>query len=1141
MAAFEIARRAGALALGLVALAACGFKDETGGAKPDPLVAGFADPPDEARPCLWWQWMNGNITKEGIGLDLEWMRRVGFGCAQMFDVAIGVPPLVDKRIVYRSPEWYDAVKFAIEKADALGLEMTLIGSPGWSESGGTWVTPEQAMKKVVWSETRVSGPGPFGEKLARPPSVTGPYLDFPRPAFELPSTVGSGGTASASGDAPRTPVFYKDIRVLAYPAPVGDVPVLSLDPTVTSNAGELDARLLTDGLFAEQQYLGGASAGRPVWVQYEFPQPQTMRAVVVGVGDGGRFSFTSVPEGRVEASDDGETFRTLATLPGAYNLSPPSRTFAFPATTARFFRVTFTSIPTNPMSLFGAPPYTGYEIGELRFEPSPRVNRAEEQAAFGTTYDVQTMRTPQTPAETALSAERAVDLTDRLQADGTLDWMVPEGDWIVVRLGYSLTGAVNAPAQAEATGLEADKLSKAHVTSYLHGYLDPVLKALGPLSGERGLTSMETDSWEAGQQNWTDDMIAEFKARRGYDPTPYLPALAGRVVAGADETDRFLWDFRRTIADLIADNHYGVIRDFLAERGLKLYGEAIGVKEHTVADGLQAKSKTDVPLGEFWLVPIGGTPSPDHIADIREAASAAHVYGQNIVGAESFTVFPAVQDPYKISPRDLKWIGDKYLALGVNWFQISTGVHQPFLDRKPGITLGPFGLHFTRNHTWAEQSRVWVDYLARGSFMMRQGRADADIAYFYGEGAPAVAPYWKAVKPDIPQGYAYDYVGADAILNLMSVKDGRIVLPSGQSYAVLVLPEGLDLLSLPLVTKLGALVAEGATVIGSKPQGSPSLSWTHDAVRLAAEPIWGPADGKAAGEHAFGKGRIFWGESVGTVLSKLAVPPALELPRAAAPGDLVWASRLIDGGQIFFVANQTLAAKSVDVSLRGSTNMPRLFDPMTGTVGPATYRISNGRTIVSLDLDPQGSVFVVLRGNLIGASSAQPKRVATKLANVAGPWEVRFPEGGGAPPLVRLGALQSWTEHADPGVRYFSGSATYATSFDLPADAIGKGRLLLDLGEVRDIAEVSLNGTPLGTYWKTPYRVDLSEAAVAGTNALEVRVTNNWANRMIGDVQPGAERTYTFTTGTPYKPSTPLQPSGLLGPVAIVQETVSGQ
>ncbi len=1113
------------------------------------LERGFRNPPESARPRVWWHWLNGNVTKEGITADLEWMKRVGIAGMQMFDGSLGVPLFVDRRLVWMTPEWKDAFRHAAAEADRLGLEMAMAASGGWSETAGPWVKPEEAMKKVVWSETRVQGPRKFGGALPHPPSVNGRFQDMAVPPdFEFPAPIDLPGARPTPKPSPppRDPTYYADTVVLAYRLPDDEVSIVESRPRVTTSGGELDGAVLADGAFDRTAPLRVPEDGTPAWIQYEFAQPFRAQAFTIGMAAGRGFFGATPPTGRVQASADGARWTTLLDLPGPEPLFGgfPIRTYSLPPTTVRWYRVVFDAPPPNPLAgLLSLPPVKQFDIAEMQLHSGPRVNLWEDKASFATLIEASTAGTPAVPAGQAVARADVVDLTSRMGKDGWLAWDVPAGKWVILRMGCSLTGEKNHPATPEATGYEVDKLSRTHVDAYFHNYVGQVSDALGPYFG-KSFRYFLMDSWEAGNENWTDDMVSQFRARRGYDPVPYLPALTGRVVESADVSDRFLWDFRRTIADLLAENHYGAAVDYLHTRGVGLYAEAMGASLPTTGDGLQNKGKVDIPMGEFWVPLPGQGDRPEHPADVREAASAAHIYGKTIAATESFTSMPMIPG-WGQSPADLKPIADRYLAMGVNRIVFHTSDHQPFVDEahKPGITLGPFGQHYTRNITWAEQAVAWNSYLTRACYLLQQGLFVGDIAYYYGEGAPATVPFWKKVRPEPPAGYSYDYVNTDVILNRMSVKDGRLQLPDGMSYRVLVLPDDVDRLTLPVATRIRDLVAGGAIVVAPRPIGSPSLSGypsSDEQVRGIAAEVWGPLDGKSITRHAHGRGAVYWGVPLDEVLAAEKVAPDFQANRPRIDTDLVWIHRRSGDADIYFVANQQDRPEEVLVSLRVSGKEAELWRADTGAIEPSSYGIEGDRTGVPLHLDPFGSVFVVLRRGSATPRRDLPAVSRALLTTLSGPWSVSFPPNWGAPPQVHLDELVSWTTSADPGVKYFSGTATYAKDVDLPAAWLRPGtKVVLDLGRVEEIAEVSVNARPLGLLWKRPFALDVTGALRPGANHLEVKVTNLWPNRMIGDLQPGAPRRYTFTDYKPYRTDSPLLESGLLGPVTLTSVTLT--
>ena len=1140
----DVMIRSCVLAVVLAGLAVWSFGQSSG----DNLEQGFKQPPDSAKPRVWWHWMNGNVTKEGITADLEWMHRVGIAGMQMFDGNLGTPQFVDKRLVWMTPEWKDALRHAGAEADRLNLEMAMAASGGWSETAGPWVKPNEAMKKVVWSETRVQGPKKFTGVLAHPPTVNGRFQDISVPPdIAFPEQEGLPGEKPQpkAPPAPPDPTYYGDIKVIAYRLPEGEVRMSDLHPKVTSSDSALDLAALMDGDVGKNVPLAYPESGKQAWIQFEFAQPYVAQAFTIASGTGSSFGGPAIPNGEVQASQDGASWMTLVNLPGpGHSFSGfPVRTYSFPAVKAKYYRMTLTPAPPNPFfAMLGLPQPHEFQLAEIEFSSAPRVNHWQEKAAFANMLEYQTVPTPSVSADQAVGLSNVIDLTSKMRSDGTLDWNVPAGKWVILRLGYSLTGEKNHPASPEATGYEVDKLSSQHVNDYAKEYVDMISGALGPYFG-KSFRYFLMDSWEANNQNWTEDMISEFQKRRGYDPTPYLPVLTGRVLGSADVSDRFLWDFRRTIADLLAENHYGVATKYFEKNGVGLYAEAMGAGLPTVGDGLENKGEVTIPMGEFWTPLPGQSDTPEHPTDLREAASAAHIYGKRIAGAESFTTMPFVP-MWGEGPFYLKPLADNAFALGINRIIFHEGAEQPFVDdqHKPGMTLGFFGQNYTRNVTWAEQAVAWNSYLARSSYLLQQGKFVGDLAYFYGEGAPITVPFWKEIRPAPPAGYAYDYIDAEILLQ-MSVQDGRITLPGGMSYRALVLPADVDHVTLPIVKKIRDLVEAGAIVIAPRPGKSPSLAGypaTDDEIRFVANDVWGAIDGKSLTEHDYGKGKVYWGKAVDEVLAAEKTPPDFEYSRPEFDTNLVWIHRRSEDADIYFVANQKERTEDVETSFRVEGKEAELWHADTGMIEPAEYRIDNGRTIVPLHLAPDGSIFVVFRHPASAPTRTLPHPVSTELTTLQGAWSVTFPPNWGAPPHIDLDSLTSWTASAEPGVKYFSGTATYTKDIEVPQDWFRPGaKLLLDLGKVKDIAEVSVNGKPLGEIlWKPPFQEDVTAVLKPGTNHLEIRVTNLWPNRVIGDQQPGTTKAYTFTDYRPYKADSPLLESGLLGPVKISAETM---
>lgn len=1088
---------------------------DAGASRADPLVEGFRSPPAEAKPHTHWQWMNGNVTSAGARADLQWMQSVGIGGVQNLEVFLSTPRLVDRPVGYMSPEWRELIRSSVRLADELGLDFGIESGPGWSLSGGPWVAPPQAMKKLVWSETVVPGGKRFSGRLAAPPSTSGLFQNMPLTDFSRKVVAG-------------LPTYYADVAVIAYRLPAGEraFQQAAASATIRSSAGTIDGGRLSDGDLAEAVVLPAAADGES-WIEFSFEHPLRVQAVTAVIGDmrNGVSPSDSREASWLVASTDGKTFRRVANLPRA---GAPAQTVSFAPITARVFRVVFERQLTNGEQ------QAVHRIAELVLQTGARVNRFEDKAGFSTRL-IQSSDDTQTvsPAD-AIQRHEVIDLGARMRPDGTLDWTPPDGEWMVLRFGYSLIGHRNRPASPDATGLEVDKLNRKHVRDYLATYLKAYEEALGTEQlGRAGSRSLHIGSWEAGPQNWTDDMLDQFRRRRGYDARPWMPVLAGRVIESARASDRFLWDFRKTIGELLVDSYYNAIADTAHDRGMQLYSESHGNKRTFQADGMLMKGAADIPMGEIWVDRLNFRTYTQEAydADVRESASVANLYGKSFVAAEAFTscyIDPAsTRVPYGLAPEALKPSADRMLALGVNRFILHTSVHQPLDKLGPGITLGPCGPSFTRKETWASQMGAWIDYLARGSYLMQQGRSVADVAYLYGEDSNVSALFWHS-RPPVPEGYNFDFVNAQTLLSGMTVDAGFVVAPSGARYRVLALDSSTARMSLPVLRKIRDLVEAGATVVGPKPVNTPSLVDDDAEFRRLADDLW--SSNAAAGQVV--------SASLAAALEGLEIAPDFTYDKLRDGTEIWFAHRTGDAGEIYFVNSRNDYAQTVEASFRVTGKVPELWRADTGSIAPLAYRIEEGRTVVSFDFAPHDAFFVLFRSPTRATSVTLPSYTNERLTRLEGPWTVAFGAGLGAPAHIRLDELKFWNESSNPGVKYFSGTATYAKDLRVhPAWLVADGRLRLDLGTVKDVATVTVNGHRVGVLWKRPFEVDVTDFLRAGNNRIEIEVTNLWINRLIGDKQPGATK-IAYATYDPFKSDSPLRPSGLLGPVTLNRSTV---
>ncbi|PTX95615.1 glycosyl hydrolase [Opitutus sp. ER46] len=1071
----------------------------------DPTPAAFLTPAADARPGIWWFWGESVTTDHGITRDLEALQRAGFGSVVLYEQVFSDAPDALKSL---SPEWLARVRFAAAECARLGLAFELNVGPGFV-AGGPWITPELGMQRLVGTETTVEG----GRTVA---------LTLPQPASKLD--------------------YYRDVAVLAYPTPAALAGEVLPVPQRASFPAGVDLTTVFDAANGARVRLAPPANHAPVLIQLDYGAAVTLRSLTYSLRPNAKALViaTQVPTswaddfygenmrlnppiGELEASTDGASWQRVCQLPaiGYQHDSWTQQTVAFPATTARYFRLNLHDWGRNERAKDD-----DLLLARVSLSSVARVDHWESKSGNVADFAAADRTPDYAPAET-LDPTRVVDLTSRLAPDGKLSWDAPPGRWTIFRLGHTPTGAKTKHGRPESAGLECDKLSAAAARVQFEHYVGVILREIQAVPGAR-LASVTMDSNEHGAQNWTADFAAQFERRRGYPITRYLPAMLGRVVGSRAESDRFLHDVRRTIADLMSDEYFGGFQRLCHEHGLTLIAQAPGIATCLPSDNFQAKGRTDTPMGEFWMTQSDGT------IDCKEAASAAHLYGLPVAAAEAFTGSRA-----EVHPAMMKPFADAALALGINRFVVLAYVHQPWDDRKPGVTEPRFYLPYQRHNTWWEDSAGFWATLTRSASVLRQGLPVSDVLYHLGSDTPAKIATWR-MRPAPPDGYDYDVCTDDALIRRTSVRDGRIVLPDGMSYTLLVLAGG-DRLSLAAARHLKALVVAGAVVLGpTKPVGSPSLgdAAAGDAeVRRIADELWGAGPLATRGVRQTGAGRVCWGQSPAAVLAALGVPRDFDAGGTDRL-DVLHAHRRTTDREIYFIANHRAQPRHVTATFRVRGRTPQLWHPETGAItSPAAWRpTADGRTEVNLPLEAHASVFVVFgpTTGIAPAAVAPAQLVAERpvLQTLTGPWQVSFASAWGGPAETSFAELAPWNATADPGIRHYSGAAVYRKSFDAPATAAGR-RVLLDLGDVAVLASVKLNGRDLGTVWKAPFAVDATAALQSGRNELEVRVVNTWVNRLIADAGLPANQRLTWTTDNPYRPTDSLVPSGLLGPVRL--------
>jgi hypothetical protein len=789
---------------------------------------------------------------------------------------------------------------------------------------------------------------------------------------------------------------------------------------------------------------------------------------------------------------------------------------------------------------------------------------------------------PLLPQGTAIAENRVIDLSSSMTAGGELTWDVPAGSWTIMRFGNTSTGATTRPAPVPGLGLESDKLDTAALNAHFDAFIGSLLRDLGPRTtdGEGGWKWLHMDSWEMGAQNWTPAFREEFKHLRGYDLYPYLPAISGRVVGSREFSERFLWDLRQTAQDLLLENHALHLKELGRRNGFSL---SIEPYDMTPCADMSLGAIADVPMCEFWMYGFNTSFS------VLEATSIAHTNGKKVVAAEAFT--SSDEEHWLAYPATMKALGDWAFTAGVNRFVFHRSQHQPWLNRLPGMTMGPYGVHWERTQTWWNMAPAYHTYLSRCQYMLRQGLPVADVCFLVPEGSPQVfRPPTSAITGNPPDrlGYNFDGCAPEIVLSRMSVNDGHLVLPDGMSYRILVLPER-ETMTPALLRKIKELVEAGATVVGPRVLKSPSLSGYPDCdaeVKSLADALWGDSDGIRVTEHRLGKGRVVWKQS-----STKSIPPPSARATASGPeqyGDFSIVTSLLSSMEIppdfesdvtlrythrregvkdiYFVANPSNQAVSAQCTFRVDGKRPQIWDAVTGKIRDLPECTSrDGRTSIMLRFEATQSCFVLFEASSKEKNPSEhnyPNSLAA--GTLEGSWNVSFDPRLGGPENTTFRSLEDWSTRQEDGVRYYSGTATYRKTFDVPvtADRVVKkpARLWLDLGKVFNIARVRLNGRDLGVVWCDPWCVEITDAVRKSGNKLEIDVANLWLNRLIGDEfqPPDAEYgkdgnllrwpewlvkneprpskgRYTFATWRHFTKDSPLLPSGLLGPVRILR------
>lgn len=1023
---------------------------------------GFFQPPDSIQTGVYWYWISGNISKEAVVKDLYSMKQVGINRAYIGNIGLSPGEVPHGKVKLFTDEWWDIMHTALKTASELNIQLGIFNCPGWSQSGGPWNKYEQSMRYLASSELRVKGPQKLVQKLKQPVAE------------------------------------FRDVKVLAWPV-----------------SGHYEDNLIKDGssglIFSELETV----------VDITLKQAAPVRSLLIYPAKQPTL-FTC--ELQAKTGDDYKTIRKFTVnrsdtvLRVGFKPYAPA-TIRLPEIQTDKFRIIFSS--SNKIGE-QVKPQGGIERIILSTTPMMENFYEKTLAKMANTalpYWRDNIWNSQEVSDPSLitPSQKVSDISANMTADGTLTWDVPDGEWIISRMGMAHTGVVNGPASPEGTGREVDKMSRKHVEAHFDAFLGQILKRI-PEADRKTWTVTVIDSYEAGGQNFTDGFLEEFQQRYGYDPVPWLPVYKGYIIGNYDLSERFLWDVRRLVADKVAYDYVGGMREVSHRHGLTLWVENYG---HCGFPGefLQYGGQSDEISGEFWSE--GGWRSNE----VRAASSCGHIYGKNKIYAESFTSSGLA---YSRHPASLKRRGDWIFTEGVNSTVFHVNIQQPYEDKAPGLNAW-FGNEFNRLNTYYHHLDLFVTYLKRAGFMLQQGLNVADIAYFIGEDVPKMA---GVRDPEIPKGYQYDYINAEVIMRDLAVKDGRLVLPHGTSYRILVLPK--EPMRPEVLQKIEKLVADGAVILGPPPSRSPSMQNYPEAdqqIQALAAKMWGDVSLK---QRTYGKGLIFTDMSLEEALAYLKVTPDCIF---ANDDPVLYVHRSHGGNEIYFITNQSDQTICVEPQFRVQGMQPEVWDAVTGKVRSLPAFQQKGEvTGVPLRLEAYESAFIVFRKNgkngKFSVEDNYPVREA--IATVSTPWEVVFESDeikrGPAQPIV-FEKLQDWSEAQDEAIRYYSGTARYKTTF--PVNHIPKEKsIFLDLGQVQVMAKVTINGQYAGGVWTAPYRLDITQWLKEGDNMLEVEVVNTWMNRLIGD-QRLPEKDRHAVIVHPWEADSPLQSSGLIGPVSV--------
>ena len=1093
----------------------------------------FEPTQETAKPWIYWYWMKSAYSKEGITADLEAMKQAGIRGAYLMTIkGPGDEPLMNPPVIQLSKEFWDLVRWALQEADRLGMKIGFHPADGFAVAGGPWITPELSMQKVVWADTVVNASATKNLKLPVPTH----YKDY-----------------------------YKDIATFAIPVKKAFKTSVEAQPKVTTTTNE-NASFLTDASKETTQFRMSESG----YIQYEFKEVFQCKSIQIET-QGNNYQAHRL---QIEVSDDGINFKSLGRLEtprSGWQDTDAFYTHSLSAK-AKYFRFVYNPESSEPgaedldMAKWNSP----LKVTKIILSEEPLIDNY--QGKSGAVWRISSRTSEQQiPNADCVNTEQMVNISQYVDGNGILNWNATQGQWRIIRFGHTSTGHENATAGG-GRGLEVDKFNAEAVRFQLDHWYGEMRRVAGKELASKVVEILHMDSWECGSQNWSPVFQEAFKAKRGYDIVEYLPVMAGIPLDSAEKTEQILYDVRKTIAELTSENFFGTLKEEAVKTGVKFSTE--NVAPTMTSDGLLHFKYVDYPSGEFWF----RSPTHDKPNDMLDAINGGHIYGRDIIQAEAFTQLRMDWDEH---PGNLKTMADRNYALGINRFFYHVFMHNPWLDRKPGMTLDPIGTFFQRDQTWWKPGNAFFEYCKNVQFQLQKGKPVIDFAVFTGEDIPSrsvlpdrLVPFMpnvfgaervasekirlknegqpsarmpKEVKytknsTDLSQwvnalnGYKYDSFNSDVLMNA-EVVNGKVVFRNALTYNFLVFPDSrkmmpTNMLSLEVAEKMVALVKAGATIfVGKKPTNMANLKTDKAKWQHVVDELWPETNQK---QWNLGNGKVIQLPYLGANFSELGVSPNVLVDK-----DMAWTQRVSADENIYFLSNQKEETRTLEVSFRIAGKEPVLYHPISNeTTSLHNWKVENGRTIIPLQFLPNEAYFIIFKektdkksstGNLNWPSFKTEKVLDEK-------WLLQFDsEFHGPSKALKIDKLFDWTTSQNDSIKYYSGTATYSKTFQWDLKATKD--LYLDFEEVNCIAEVIVNGKHCGVVWTYPYHVNISEAIKQGNNNLEIKVTNTWANRLIGDEKLPKDKRFTWTTAPFRLDDTMMVKSGLLGTIQIKKKT----